>query len=258
MSSKLDAGGGVEKFSIDELAGGGRSIEVAGRGRSGRMKVARCGWGRTGAGEVDAGMPVSRCTVSLNSMVLASSTVVGTRFVARERRFEGFVGPRARDDDTRDGSGAGDCSAEVEGGSDVRHVWSVSTSEKREGLAGASTGAVRCIASWLLCELDDGNGELWIGDACWLLDALADSHDQSAMIAAGDSSTSNQMEETSLPPNGVKSAPLRRLVAFSTPTTPWWSLSLYVWACAVMTEDSDLSKTENYEEDMHIHLSTHM
>jgi hypothetical protein len=160
MSSKLDAGGGVEKFSIDELAGGGRSIEVAGRGRSGRMKVARCGWGRTGAGEVDAGMPVSRCTVSLNSMVLASSTVVGTRFVARERRFEGFVGPRARDDDTRDGSGAGDCSAEVEGGSDVRHVWSVSTSEKREGLAGASTGAVRCIASWLLCELDDGNGEL--------------------------------------------------------------------------------------------------
>lgn len=145
------------RMSLKLDAGGGGSIEVTGRGRSGRMKGARCGWGRTGAGEVEAGMPVSRCTMSLNSVVFASSTVVGTRFVARERRFAGFVGPRARDDDTRDGSGAGNCSPEVDGGSDVRHVWRVSSSEERAGLAGAA--AVRCIASWLLCELDDGNGE---------------------------------------------------------------------------------------------------
>lgn len=149
-------------------------MEEVGRGRSGRIKVARCGCGRTGAGEAEAGMPVSCCTMSLKSTEVASSTVVGTRFVARDRRFDGFVGPRARDDDTRGGSLLGSLSERpvgdgVDGGSDVRHVWSVSTSEVREGLARASIGTcwlVRCIASWLLCELDDGNGELCIGDAC--------------------------------------------------------------------------------------------
>lgn len=127
------------------------------------MKVTglmRFGWGRTGTG-VGVAIPVSRCTVSRKSLVVASTTVVGTRRDARERRFMAFKGPAGLDVEglnapppLRDCRSVGDgasplgslngrpggvVGAVVDCGSDVRHVRSVSTSVSCLGLLAAST-----------------------------------------------------------------------------------------------------------------------
>lgn len=95
----------------------------------GPMEFARCGRGRTGTpapvaggAGVGTGMPVSFCTMSLNSPGSVSIVFVGVRRDARGRRL-----PAGRDGGCR---GDGSLIVAVDCGNDVRQFCSVSTSDR--------------------------------------------------------------------------------------------------------------------------------